>query len=126
MAYSVALDGGIIRIRLYGTFGRDDLLNLDAEVSAVEHSSPAPFDRITVIEGAAEDGLTPEHVRELVRTRRARPLIGPTRSALVAARDAEYGFARMYEMLYDRPGLTIRVFRAADEAMAWLAPDSRA
>jgi hypothetical protein len=45
----------------------------------------------------------------------------PTRLAIVAPGDLGYGLGRMYEMMRDGAPETIRVFRDAETAHAWLA-----
>ncbi len=43
-----------------------------------------------------------------------------TRIAIVASSTAEYGLARMYEILYDNRG-EVAVFTGRDEAMQWVS-----
>ena len=39
---------------------------------------------------------------------------------MVVSRDLEYGLGRMYEITREREGLTFRVVRDYDAALAWL------
>jgi hypothetical protein len=40
--------------------------------------------------------------------------------ALLVSTDAQFGLARMFEMLSEEPGITRRVFRYPDQAWHWL------
>jgi hypothetical protein len=42
------------------------------------------------------------------------------RSALVANRPVQFGFARMFQMLNDNPRIQIRIFGNLEEAQRWL------
>lgn len=46
--------------------------------------------------------------------------LAPCRWAVVVADDAGFGMARMWSLLADGSGVTIRPFRRAEEAAAWL------
>ncbi len=43
-----------------------------------------------------------------------------TRRAVVVSTDVTYGMARMYQMLRERPGDGLYVFRDMDEAITWI------
>ncbi len=63
---------------------------------------------------------------EVVRARAAAPPPNRMRVAIVAPADAVFGIARMYQMMVEGNGNPIGVFRATDEAMAWLASENPA
>ncbi len=48
---------------------------------------------------------------------------GAHRTAVVTSRSLEFGMIRQYEVVGERPGLTLRVFRDHDAALSWLQED---
>jgi len=58
--------------------------------------------------------------------KRAQRLIpAPIRSALVADKPIQFGFARMFQMLNDNPRVQIRIFGNLEEAQQWLLSSRR-
>ena len=49
----------------------------------------------------------------------------PIRSALVASKPVQFGFARMFQMLNDNPRVQIRIFGSLEEAHQWLRSSRR-
>lgn len=47
------------------------------------------------------------------------PIPGPSRVAMVTASDADFGQARAFEALRERPPTEVHVFRDFDAAVAW-------
>lgn len=47
----------------------------------------------------------------------------PVRKALIVKSNLEFGFARMYEMLAERDGLDVAIFKTEEEAIKWLKED---
>ena len=45
----------------------------------------------------------------------------PIRQAIVAESDLEVGIAHMYEMLSEKDGFDVQVFRNRDDALTWLS-----
>ena len=62
--------------------------------------------------------LTAHEVSELAQFVLHHPAPSP-RVAFVVGRDVDYGQARMFETLRERPSEEVRVFRDYDEAMSW-------
>ena len=61
-----------------------------------------------------------EEVFALAMKRGERKVLTPIRSALVANRPVQFGFARMFQMLNDNPRIQIRIFGNLEEAQRWL------
>jgi hypothetical protein len=61
-----------------------------------------------------------DQVFALAVKRGERAVPAPIRSALVANRPVQFGFARMFEMLNDNPRIQIRIFGNLEEAQRWL------
>ncbi len=121
MPYSVRKADGLIWIRLAGEMTTDELLGMMDEIVAVEDANPAPIDRIADMTDLASAGISGDDLRLLTLVRQSRPVRGPTRLAIAAPGDAEFGFGRMYQMMNERPDFAIEVFRSMEAALAWLA-----
>ena len=52
------------------------------------------------------------------------PHVARARSALLVAREVDYGVSRMFETVMDRLPVDVSVFRDYDAAMAWVAGDA--
>ena len=61
----------------------------------------------------------------LALKRAQRPIPSPIRSALVASKPVQFGFARMFQMLNDNPRIQIRIFSGLEEAEQWLRSSRR-
>ena len=75
---------------------------------------------------AASTTLTADEVRAIVRRTHdilRRGPFGPT--AIASDNDVVYGMARMYQILAERDGISIGVFRSVAEAEHWLRGDGR-
>ncbi len=68
--------------------------------------------------------ITSEGVKKLVALDVDHALgLGEYRLAIVVSADIVFGMARMYEILTESHDENVRVFRAIDEAKAWLGID---
>jgi hypothetical protein len=110
----------LVRIRLLGRLDRDTILGaLEACVADPRYASG--MGRLWDFTEADLSQLDSDTVREMAQyTLKFPPGIGDVKVALVTARNLDYGLSRMFEMS-SRAATPIRVFRAMDEAVAWLA-----
>jgi hypothetical protein len=94
--------------RLYGVISRADLVSVARELQLLEAATLRPKDRVfdlTQIE-SLEVGF-PE-VFTLARERGVREVTDRIRSAIIASRPIQVGYARMFEMLNDNPLIDAR------------------
>ena len=93
--------------------------------AVVDHEPPARAAQLTHgfvdLMEVTELQLTAEDIHGIVAENRVTAQAAPSVIVAVAApHDHLFGMARMWEALADQTGWTIRVFRARQEALAWL------
>ena len=98
------------------------LADVEAYMDAVEADPAyaADFDRLIDLT-ATQTLLAPEEVRSLADIVRGRPASPRSRRALVAAGDAQFGVARMFELYAEDAPVAYRTFRDRAAADDWLA-----
>lgn len=69
---------------------------------------------------AARLDVRPSEVRELAQFILSSQPQPPPRVAIVTARDLDFGFGRMFEVLREHPSTEVRTFRDYDEAISWV------
>lgn len=121
MPFETRCDGDTIWVRFFGQVTAGDLARMAGRLAEFEDQARGPIKRVADFTDATNNSFTADDVRALSRDRSLRKLPNPGRSAIIAPNDADFGDARMYEMLNTHPGLVIRVFRSTGEAVAWLA-----
>ena len=97
------------------------LADVEAYMDALE-ADPAyapDFDRLIDLT-ATQTLLAPEEVRSLADIVRGRPASPRSRRALVAAGDAQFGVARMFELYAEGASVSYRAFRDRAAADGWL------
>lgn len=124
MPFEIRDEGGFYSARLFGVLDRTDL---DAVSLAVDQMEDAGLmkDRLTDLTGLDRIDVGFEEVFALAHRRALRPIPVPVRSALVASKPVQVGFARMFQMLNDNPRIQIRVFGNLTEAEQWLRSSRR-
>lgn len=124
MPFEIRDEGGFHSARLFGVLDRTDL---DAVSLAVDQMEDAGLmkDRLTDLTGLDRIDVGFEEVFALAHRRALRPIPVPVRSALVASKPVQFGFARMFQMLNDNPRIQIRVFGNLTEAAQWLRSSRR-
>jgi hypothetical protein len=123
MPFEIRDEGGYYSARLFGVLDRTDL---DAVMLAVERLEDAAMkDRLTDLTALEHIDVGFEEVFALAVKRAQRPIPKPIRSALVAVKPVQFGFARMFQMLNDNPRVQIRIFGTLQEAQQWLHASRR-
>ena len=119
MPFEISDEGNFHSIRLFGALDRADL---DAVMTEVERLEDAGVlrDRLTDLTALDHIDVGFEEVFALAVKRGERKVSAPIRSALVANRPVQFGFARMFQMLNDNPRILIRIFGNLAEAQRWL------
>jgi hypothetical protein len=122
--FEIRDEGGFHTARLFGVL---DMKELDAITSEVERMEEAGTiaDRLTDLTGLERIDVGFEEVFGLALRRSQRPIRAPVRSALVASKPVQFGFARMFQMLNDNPRIQIRIFGTLQEAQQWLRSSRR-
>jgi hypothetical protein len=124
MPFEISDEGNFHSARLYGVL---DSADLDAVMNEVERLEDAGLliDRITDLTALDRIDVGFEEVFAIAQRRAERRVTVPIKSALVANRPVQFGFARMFQMLNDNPRIQIRIFGSLEEARQWLHSSRR-
>jgi hypothetical protein len=117
--FEIRDEGGFHSARLFGVLDRADLEAVSSEVQRLEDAGMLK-DRLTDLTALDRIDVGFEDVFGLALRRAQRTIASPIRSALVAAKPVQFGFARMFQMLNDNPRIQIRIFGNLEEAEQWL------
>jgi hypothetical protein len=119
MPFEISDEGKFYSARLYGVLDRADLNAVMKEVERLEDAGLL-IDRITDLTALDRIDVGFEEVFAIAARRADRRVIAPIKSALVANRPVQFGFARMFQMLNDNPRIQIQIFGNLEEAQQWL------
>ena len=119
MPFEISDEGSFHSARLFGVLDRADLDAVMQEVERLEDEGVIR-DRLTDLTSLERIDVGFEEVFALAVKRGERKVPAPIRSALVANRPVQFGFARMFQMLNDNPRIQIRIFGNLEEARRWL------
>lgn len=124
MPFEIRDEGQFFSIRLFGVLDRVELNAVTNEVERLEDEGP-PKDRLTDFTALERIDVGFEEVFAQALRRANRQVAAPIRSALLANRPVQFGFARMFQMLNDNPRIQIRIFGTLEEAQQWLQSSRR-
>jgi hypothetical protein len=123
MPFEIHDEGGFYFARFFGVMDRTDLDGAMLEIERLEDIKIQ--DRLTDLSALERIDVGFEEVFALAMKRAQRPIPAPIRSALVAGKPVQFGFARMFQMLNDNPRVLIRIFGSLPEAQQWLRSSRR-
>ena len=124
MPFEIRDEGGFHSARMFGVLDIKDLDAVTAEVKRLEEAG-AIGDRLTDLTALERIDVGFEEVFGVALKRAQRVIRAPVRSALVANKPVQFGFARMFQMLNDNPRIQIRIFDNRQEAEQWLRSSRR-
>ena len=124
MPFEFRDEGNYYYARLSGSLDRAELNALTQEVERLEDAG-VMLDRITDLTSLERIDVGFEEVFAVAQRRADRKVTVPIKSALVANRPVQFGFARMFQMLNDNPRIHIRIFGNLAEAQQWLHSSRR-
>ena len=124
MPFEIRDEGNYHSARLFGVLDRADLNAMTTEVERLEDAGVL-IDRITDLTSLERIDVGFEEVFAVAQRRAERKVTAPIKSALVANRPVQFGFARMFQMLNDNPRIQIRIFGNLQEAEQWLHSSRR-
>jgi hypothetical protein len=113
-------EGGLVRTTFRGQ------VDIEEVVRALEDLLQRPDFR-RGLNGIVDlrEGDTDTQARDVKRLatmmERCRDQIGPSRTAIVVAKDVTYGMARMYQAYAESTSIETMIFRSIDDAHRWLA-----
>jgi hypothetical protein len=124
MPFEIRDEGKYYSTRLSGLLDRAELNAMTREVERLEDAGVL-IDRITDLTPLERIDVGFEEVFAVAQRRGDRKVAAPIKSALVANRPVQFGFARMFQMLNDNPRIQIRIFGNLEEAQQWLHSSRR-
>jgi hypothetical protein len=120
MSFHLTVEPEFLRLEFHGTVTRDDLDQAVEAVETVERTAQTTPHRLSDFTDATLGEVATGYIVQLAERRKATTVNNPIKSAIVAMRPVNVGFARMFQMLNDHPQITIRIFQTEIEARAWL------
>jgi hypothetical protein len=122
--FEIKDEGGFYSARMFGVLDHKELEAVNAEVERMEDAGMLG-DRLTDLTALERIDVGFEEVFAVALKRAQRPIRVPIRSALVASKPVQFGFARMFQMLNDNPRIQIRIFDSRQAAEQWLRSSRR-
>lgn len=120
MSFQLTQESTFVRLAFWDLVVPQDLYSAMRELEALEaRVSPVP-NRLIDLSGLTDSDVTGEDVHAVAERRLARRFPNRFKSALVASRPAQVGYARMFQMFNDHPDITLEVFASSELAIRWL------
>jgi hypothetical protein len=117
LEYAIDRARRVVRVRGHGVLRDEDLLSFQDRLREDAQFEPG-LDQIHDYREIRELAVSAEGIRAAAERRPK--FEAPVRRAVVVASDAAYGLARVFQTRREGTGGEVRVFRAWDEALAWL------
>ena len=121
MPYQLTEEAAFVRVVFFDDMTGHDLRSLADLVAAIERERAVAPNRLTDLSQITGAQLTYTNVFDFVEHRKRQQLANSVKSAIVAPRPVQLGFARMFQTLNDHPQIEIQIFPTLAEAEAWLA-----
>lgn len=120
MPYQISIEDEVLRISLSGRLTGRDLETTAGDIARCERNTVVPH-RITDMTDATKLEIGFPDVVALAETRRRLKFPNSFKSAIIAPRSEQYGYARMFQTLNDNPQIAIRVFTNEAAARKWIS-----
>ena len=111
----------LFRLVFFDDITSRDLFSLIDAIVAIERGRLVVPNRLTDLSQIAEALVTFTDMLAFVERPKVHRLANSVKSAIVASRPVQVGFARMFQMLNDHPQIEIELFDTVEVAEAWLA-----
>jgi hypothetical protein len=121
MPFQLIQEPAFYRLVFLGNLTRDDLQAAADQITAIETTLPLTPHRLTDLTQVSETDLTYADMFAFVERRKEQRLANPIKSAIVASRPVQVGFARMFQTLNDHPQIEVQIFDTLEAAETWLA-----
>lgn len=125
MSYRMTFERGVVRATFFGRLKGADLIAAIEEIHVLELSLPVTPDRIVDLSQLEGADIRQSDVSDVSARRMALAFPTSFRSAIVASRPVELGYARMFQILTDHPQILVQVFSSLEEAEQWLSTPER-
>jgi hypothetical protein len=125
MSYSIQILDGVVDIRLRGTINSMELREVADAARKIEEEAPTSPNRIVDLSLVDEFHLDFGAMGQLANLRQSAPLKNKVKSAIVASKPAQFGYARMYQMLNENPDVNLELFTDREKGLAWITSDAK-
>jgi hypothetical protein len=126
MPYQIIEEPHFFRLVFTGDITPMDLVALDADMTALARNRPVALHTLAAFSQVVNHAITYADMLTYADQRRTQRLANPIKSAIVASRPVQVGFARMYQTLNTNPQVEIQIFATLAEAEAWLGANEAA
>src|SRR5262245_51931312 len=123
MPYQITEEAAFLRIVFVGDLTPQDVAALADDIAAIEHSRPITPHRLTDFIQVVDLLITYADIHAFVQQRRAQVLRNVVKTAIVAPRPIQSGYARMFQILTTHPQIEIQIFSTVEAAEAWLTSE---
>jgi hypothetical protein len=120
MALEVTTVDGVFCVTFQGSVGIRDLQNLAEASKKAEAGGGVSPDFLTDLSAMENAELDFGAIQEFAAVRMTMRLKNRIKSAIVATRPLQMGFARMYQTLTNHPQIHMRIFKDRESAWTWL------
>jgi len=119
MPFQFQPEAGFLRLRFFGHVTRQEFAAAARELQAMDANGRVPH-RLTDLRDLDFSELKGDDVLAFAKLRRETRFANRFRSAILAPNPAQFGYARMFQIVNDHPDITIEVFTDEAPAIAWL------
>jgi hypothetical protein len=126
MPYQIIEEPRFVRLVFTGDITPLDLVALDADMAALARNRPVVMNTLADFSQVVDYAITYADMLTYTERRRTQRFANSIKSAVVAPRPVQVGFARMYQTLNTNPQVEIQIFATLAEAEAWLRADEAA
>lgn len=120
MAFDLKITNGVICVTLNGVLNSEDLRGAAESFHKLEAQAAVCPNRIIDLSSVDEVNLDFGAVEKLAALRNTTPLKNEVKSAIVATKPVQYGFARMFQTLNTNPKICLKLFTDRDAGWAWV------
>jgi hypothetical protein len=120
MPYHLTRESTHLRLVFFDDMTSQDLRSLGHAIGALEDAAAVSLNRLTDLSQISWAAATYADMLDFAERRKAQRLANPVKSAIVAPRPVQVGFARMFQMLMNHPQIEVQLFETLEEAEAWL------
>ena len=124
MAIEVKIADQVLCATFHGEVGIGDLLEFSEAARQIETESGEALNYLTDLSAVKSTDLDFGAIQEFAAIRMTLRLKNRVKSAVVAPRPLQLGFARMYQTLSNHPQINLQIFKDRETAWAWLKADN--
>ena len=126
MSHSIQILDGVVDIRFRGTVNSAELREVAEATGKIEEELPVSPNRIIDLSLVDEFQLDFRAMEQTAKLRRSAPLKNKVKSAIIATKPVQYGYARMFQTLNDNPNIDLELFTDRAKGLAWIASEAQA